>query len=82
MKETYWQIIIHEIRQASKELDGYPWSHRKIGELAGTNRNTAWKLSLPADHFDHLSEPKFSVGMALLEVHAKLMERISEKTKS
>lgn len=87
--DTYWQKVVADIRELSKQLYGYPWSYEKIGERVNMSRSSVWRLSQPESIkvtiFDnskawmanehHLSEPKFSEGMALSMLCLELLER-------
>ena len=76
--ETYWQWIIYDIRTLSKQVGGYPYSYESIGGKVGVSRSAVWRMTLPSINYEHLAEPKFSVGMNLLELHAKLVELSKE----
>lgn len=51
--DTYWAMVVADIRKLSKALYGYPWSHEKIGkEMArhgskGMSRTAVWRLEQP-----------------------------------
>jgi hypothetical protein len=77
MQKTYWQLIIKEIQEitAKRSGEGRKWSYEVIGEKVGSSRSGIWRLTLDKDHPDHIDEPKWSVGMALLEIHSKLKEK-------
>lgn len=66
-----WSRIIVDIATAYLEKEGRPLSSYKLGIMIGRNHRT---IELIAKG----SEPKHSVGEALLALRSKLLEKITE----
>lgn len=71
-RKMNWPKMINEI----VELDpAAKWTYASIGDRVGTSRSTIGRLMTEPGLKHHLDEPKWSQGMALIELHTEVKEK-------
>lgn len=71
-RKMNWPKMITEIIELDPKIK---WTYTRIGERAGTSRSTIGRLMAEPDRPNHIDEPKWSQGMALIELHAEVREK-------
>jgi hypothetical protein len=72
VRKMNWAKMIDEI----VELDPQgKWTYSKIGAEVGTSRSVIGRLKANPDRSNHIDDPKWSQGMALIELHGAVRKQ-------